>query len=177
MKKTLSFIFVCLLVSLTSQAEASASIDSLYNIYLEANGNQNPKNSAMLSDCYSTVDCAFCMMGDFKVLYDTQQKENEIQLFKLKERCNRNVIMISVIFMALCLNMKLESLVSGSGLDVCMDIMDICCDGLRSREIAQKLNISIRTVETHKNNILKAMNINSTTEMVKSALEKHIMQI
>jgi hypothetical protein len=43
MKKTLYFIFVCLLVSLTSHAEASASIDSLYNIYLEANGNQDPE--------------------------------------------------------------------------------------------------------------------------------------
>ena len=58
-----------------------------------------------------------------------------------------------------------------------LEIMDLCCDGLTSREIAQKLNISIRTVETHKNNIFKAMNINSTTEMVKLALEKHLIQI
>jgi DNA-binding CsgD family transcriptional regulator len=66
---------------------------------------------------------------------------------------------------------------SGSGLDVCKEIMDICCDGLSSKEVAQRLNISIHIVEIHKNNIFKTMNINTTAEMVKLALEKHIMKI
>lgn len=58
-----------------------------------------------------------------------------------------------------------------------LEIIDLCCDGLSSKEVAQRLNISIRTVETHKNNIFKTMNINSTAEMVRLALEKHLIQI
>jgi two-component system nitrate/nitrite response regulator NarL len=58
-----------------------------------------------------------------------------------------------------------------------LQIVDLCCEGLTSRAIAQKLNISIRTVETHKNNIFRHMNINSSTELVKLALAKHLIQL
>ena len=39
-------------------------------------------------------------------------------------------------------------------------------DGLRSKEIAGKLNISVRTVATHRYNIFKKLNINNSISLV-----------
>ena len=52
-----------------------------------------------------------------------------------------------------------------------MDIARLCCEGLQNKEIADRLNISTRTVETHKNNIFRKLEINSTAELV-SLMEK-----
>lgn len=49
------------------------------------------------------------------------------------------------------------------------EIMILCCDGLLAKEIAEKLNISQRTVETHKNNLFKKLGINNTIELVRYA--------
>ena len=46
------------------------------------------------------------------------------------------------------------------------EIARLCCDGLLSKEIADRLNISVRTVETHKNNIFRKVGINTTAELV-----------
>ena len=46
------------------------------------------------------------------------------------------------------------------------EIARLCCEGLQSKEIAVRLNISTRTVETHKNNIFRKLEINSTAELV-----------
>ena len=39
-------------------------------------------------------------------------------------------------------------------------------DGLRSKEIAEKLNISVRTVNVHRYNIFKKLNINSSLSLI-----------
>lgn len=46
------------------------------------------------------------------------------------------------------------------------EIARMCCEGLLSKEIADRLHISQRTVETHKNNIFRKLDINSTAELV-----------
>ena len=46
------------------------------------------------------------------------------------------------------------------------EIARLCCEGLLSKEIADRLNISVRTVETHKNNIFRKLGINTTAELV-----------
>ena len=46
------------------------------------------------------------------------------------------------------------------------EIARLCCKGLLSKEIADQLNISQRTVETHKNNIFRKLEINSTAELI-----------
>ena len=46
------------------------------------------------------------------------------------------------------------------------EIARLCCEGLQNKEIADRLNISTRTVETHKNNIFRKLEINSTAELI-----------
>lgn len=48
-----------------------------------------------------------------------------------------------------------------------LEIAELCAQGLICKEIATKLNISQRTVETHKNNIFKKLGINNTIELVR----------
>lgn len=48
-----------------------------------------------------------------------------------------------------------------------LEIANLCAKGLLNKEIAEKLNISQRTVEVHKNNIFKKLGINNTVELVR----------
>jgi len=57
------------------------------------------------------------------------------------------------------------------------EIIDLCRTGLQSKEIANRLNISSRTVDTHKNNIFKKLGINNTLEMVQYAIEHGIIRV
>jgi len=46
------------------------------------------------------------------------------------------------------------------------DVIRLLIIGNSSKQIGQKLHISFRTVETHRNNILRKMNVTSTTELI-----------
>ena len=50
-------------------------------------------------------------------------------------------------------------------------------EGLSYKEIADKLNISVRTVESHKNNIFEKLEINSIADLVKYAIRHGIINI
>jgi RNA polymerase sigma factor (sigma-70 family) len=54
-------------------------------------------------------------------------------------------------------------------------VLKLFCNGLSYKEIGKTLGISIRTVETHKKNILAKLKIKSTAEMVKYALVHHLI--
>jgi DNA-binding NarL/FixJ family response regulator len=54
------------------------------------------------------------------------------------------------------------------------EILRLYTEGLSNLEIADRLNISIRTVETHKNNIMQKYNFKSTVEMVKFAIRNNL---
>lgn len=56
-------------------------------------------------------------------------------------------------------------------------IIELCGEGLPSKLIADRLNISPRTVGNHKNNIFRKLGINSTGEMVKYALKNGIIRV
>ena len=55
-----------------------------------------------------------------------------------------------------------------------IEIVKLFCDGLTYREIGKKLFISHRTVETHKNNILKKLKLKSKSEMIKYATRNNL---
>ena len=57
------------------------------------------------------------------------------------------------------------------------EIISACRDGLMCKEIADRLGISIHTVNSHKKSIFQKLGINNTVEMVQYALKKGIIQI
>jgi DNA-binding NarL/FixJ family response regulator len=57
------------------------------------------------------------------------------------------------------------------------EVLKLIAEGLSYKEIAEKLFISFRTVETHKNNILQKLGLKSTIDMVKYAIKNKIIEI
>ena len=55
------------------------------------------------------------------------------------------------------------------------EIITMAGNGLKSKEIAKQLNISPRTVDTHKKNIFKKLGINNTIELVQYAFREGII--
>ena len=57
------------------------------------------------------------------------------------------------------------------------EIIGLCRIGLQSKEIASRINVSSRTVDTHKKNIFKKLGINNTLEMVQYAIKHGIISL
>ena len=53
-------------------------------------------------------------------------------------------------------------------------ILELSSEGLQGKEVADFLNISIRTVEKHKNNIFKKAEVNNTAEAVMYAIANEL---
>ena len=53
-----------------------------------------------------------------------------------------------------------------------LEVVKLCCEGLTSKEIAGKLNVSVRTIDTHKSNIFKKLSISSTLWSLSSMLSR-----
>lgn len=58
-----------------------------------------------------------------------------------------------------------------------MEVLQLFAEGMANRSIADKLFISVRTVETHKNNIMKKINIKTTVDLVKFAIKNNIIEL
>lgn len=58
-----------------------------------------------------------------------------------------------------------------------LEILKLIAEGLHYKEIGEQLFISARTVETHKNNIMQKLNLNSTIDMVKYAIKNKLVEI
>ncbi len=58
-----------------------------------------------------------------------------------------------------------------------VEIVKQFTEGLLYKEIADKLSISIKTVETHKANIMRKLELKSTAELVKYAIKKKIITL
>lgn len=56
-----------------------------------------------------------------------------------------------------------------------LEIIEACCSGLLGKEIAEKFNISLRAVNSHKTNIFNKLGLNSSVEMVRFAIEHGII--
>ncbi len=55
------------------------------------------------------------------------------------------------------------------------EVLTCIADGLTSREIAEKLVISVKTVERHRENIMAKLDIHNRVELVKYAMRKGII--
>lgn len=58
-----------------------------------------------------------------------------------------------------------------------VEILKLFGEGLTNREIADQLFISVRTVESHKNNIMKKINLRTTVDLVKFAIRNNYIEI
>lgn len=57
------------------------------------------------------------------------------------------------------------------------EILGLVASGKTNRELAESLFISIKTVETHKTNILEKLGLKNTTELIKYAIKNKIISI
>ena len=57
------------------------------------------------------------------------------------------------------------------------ELLRYIVEGLGNPQIAEKLNISIRTVETHKTSILKKLGLNNVVDLVKYAIKNKIIEL
>lgn len=57
------------------------------------------------------------------------------------------------------------------------EVLTLIAEGLSNHEIASELNISVRTVERHRENIMKRLNLHSRVELVKYALRKGLVAL
>lgn len=56
-----------------------------------------------------------------------------------------------------------------------LDILRLIVDGKSNKQIAEQLDISVRTIETHRLNIMKKMQVNNVAEMVRVAIENELI--
>ena len=54
-------------------------------------------------------------------------------------------------------------------------ILQLIAEGKSNKEIATALNLSVTTVETHRNNLMQKLNLHSTAEVVLYAVRKRII--
>lgn len=58
-----------------------------------------------------------------------------------------------------------------------LEVLTLFAESYSNRQIAEKLFISVRTVETHKNNIMKKIKLKTTVDLVKFAIKNNIIQV
>ncbi|MGC9332168.1 MAG: LuxR C-terminal-related transcriptional regulator [Bacteroidales bacterium] len=58
-----------------------------------------------------------------------------------------------------------------------IEVLKKVAEGLSNGDIADQLCISIRTVETHKTNVLRKLNINNTVELVKYPIQHNLITL
>jgi DNA-binding NarL/FixJ family response regulator len=58
-----------------------------------------------------------------------------------------------------------------------IEILKLIVEGLNNQEIADKLFISIRTVESHKSHIMQKLDLKTTVDMVKFAIKNNLVSI
>jgi len=57
------------------------------------------------------------------------------------------------------------------------EIVKLVAEGLKNQQIADKLFISVRTVDAHKNNIMKKLNLKSNIDIVKFAIKYELIKL
>lgn len=56
-----------------------------------------------------------------------------------------------------------------------IQVVRLIAEGLINREIAERLGISVKTVDTHRGNIMEKLNVHNTAELLKYAILKGIV--
>lgn len=57
-----------------------------------------------------------------------------------------------------------------------LEVLTLVAEGLTNRQIALRLNISIKTVQTHRANLMDKLNLHDRTELVRYAIRRGLIQ-
>ena len=57
-----------------------------------------------------------------------------------------------------------------------LDVLRLIAEGKRMKEIANQLNISVRTVETHKQDLLQTLGLETTADLIKFAVRQGLVE-
>lgn len=52
-----------------------------------------------------------------------------------------------------------------------LEVLQLICDGLSNRAIAERLSLSVNTIAVHRTNIMNALNVHKTAELVMYAMQ------
>jgi len=58
-----------------------------------------------------------------------------------------------------------------------LEVLELICKGLSTKDIADTLNVSPRTIDGHRNNMIKKTGFNNTTALVSFAINNNIVNI
>lgn len=58
-----------------------------------------------------------------------------------------------------------------------LEVLQLFAEGYNNSEIAEKLFLSVRTIESHKNHILQKTNMKNSVELIKYAIKNKIIEI
>ena len=83
---------------------------------------------------------------------------------------------ISHIISRIYISKKKTMQVSSEFTEMEKTVIECCFEGLSAKMIADRLSISVRTVDWHKKNIFRKLGINSTLEMVQYAVQNGIIR-
>ncbi len=58
-----------------------------------------------------------------------------------------------------------------------LEILELIWAGFKNKEIAQRLKISVKTVEAHRANMMKKMRVSNTAQLLKTAIQGGMLRI
>ncbi|WP_447974862.1 response regulator transcription factor [Nitrospira sp. Kam-Ns4a] len=57
------------------------------------------------------------------------------------------------------------------------EILQLIWSGLKNKEIAQRLKISVKTVEAHRANMMKKVRVSNTAQLLKAAIQGGMIDV
>ncbi len=57
------------------------------------------------------------------------------------------------------------------------EILQLIWSGLKNKEIAQQLKISVKTVEAHRANMMKKVRVSNAAQLLNAAIQEGLIQI
>jgi len=57
------------------------------------------------------------------------------------------------------------------------EIMSLIWNGMKNREIGDRLQISVKTVEAHRANMMKKLRVSNTAQLLKAGIEEGFIRI
>ena len=149
-------------------------------------------------DGFDTARTLKKIYPDLRIIFLTMHKSEEMLAEAFRSGCNgyalkenafeelavaiRQVMNGEIYVSAAMVPMMLTGFLSGEKennelSDREREILKLLAEGYSNREIAEMLAISVKTVETHRANIMKKHNFKNITELVLYAVRNHLIEV